>query len=80
MALRINFGQVQSEFGACKSESELKERLEHYKDLLEEEQITGKQYWAIQNFYAQAVDRLRFGNRHLKAFEKVGENGLRIKQ
>lgn len=79
MALRIDFKQVQAEFKACKDESELKDRLTHYKKLLDGEHITVRQYWAIQNFYARAVDSLRFGNRHLKAFDRVGKSGFRIK-
>lgn len=79
MALRIDFKQVQDEFGACKNEPELKQRLQHYKDLLDGEHITHRQYWAIQNFYARAKDRMSFGNRHLRAFDRVGESGFKIK-
>lgn len=78
MAIKIEFYIVQKEFGRCKTEPELKERLEHYKDLLEKGELTDRQYWAIQHF--QAVERLRFRDRHLKAFSRVGGNGLRIKQ
>lgn len=80
MANKIEFYIVQKEFGRCKTESELKDKLERYKDMLEDGELTSRQYWAIQGFYAQAVDRLRFNDRHLKAFERVGENGFRIKQ
>lgn len=79
MALRLDFKQVEVEFAQCKTSDELKAEMLRYKKLMDDDQITVKQYWAVQNLNARAIDRLSFNNRHLKHFDKVGNNGFKIK-
>lgn len=77
--LRTDFKKLQQEFAELKTEPELQKELEKFKELRNGEHISDRQYWAIEELIIKAKERLRFGDRHLKSFERVGGNGYRIK-